>query len=97
MAFDFAPLIAPGAPAPAVKWPGWPRYNFTFGNNAPEEVPIDDLRAAADKMLLREGRRLAEYRLEHGPQGYQPLRQFLVGKLKRDAGIECTIDDLLIV
>ena len=97
MAFDFAPLLAPGAPAPAVKWPGWPKYNFTFGNNAPEEVPIDDLRAAVDKMLQREGRRLAEYRLEQGPQGYRPLREFLVKKLKQDAAIDCTIDDILIV
>ena len=97
MPFDFAPLIAPGAPAPAVKWPGWPKYNFTFGNSAPEEVPVDGLRSAVDKALAREGRRLAEYRLEQGPQGYRPLRQFLVKKLKVFAGIDCTIDDILIV
>ncbi len=94
MAFDFAPLIGRGG---AVKWPGWPKYNFTFGNNAPEEIPIDDLRAAVDRTLVREGRRLAEYRLEQGPQGYRPLREFLVKKLKRDAAIDCTIDDILIV
>ena len=50
MAFDFAPLMG-RCPAPAVKWPGWPKYDFTFGNNAAEEVPIDDLRAAVDKAL----------------------------------------------
>ena len=31
-----------------------------------------------------------------GPQGYRPLREFLVGKLKRDAGIACTADDILV-
>src|SRR5262249_25447401 len=34
--------------------------------------------------------------LASGPQGYRPLREFLVGKLKRDAGITCTVDELLI-
>ena len=26
--FDLAPLLAPGTPAPAVKWNGFPKYNF---------------------------------------------------------------------
>ena len=29
---------------------------------------------------------MSDYRLHTGPQGYRPLREFLVGKLKRDAG-----------
>ncbi|TIH77114.1 aminotransferase-like domain-containing protein, partial [Klebsiella pneumoniae] len=33
----------------------------------------------------------------HGPQGYLPLRQFLTEKLKRDAGIACTADEIMIV
>jgi 2-aminoadipate transaminase len=32
-----------------------------------------------------------------GPQGYRPLREFLTTKLKRDAGITCTADDIMIV
>ena len=47
-------------------------------------------------MLRREGRTLATYGLASGPQGYRPLREFLVDKLKRDAGIACTADDILI-
>ena len=47
-------------------------------------------------MLTREGRTLATYGLASGPQGYRRLREFLVGKLKRDAGIACTADDILI-
>jgi 2-aminoadipate transaminase len=97
MSFDFTPLIAPNVPAPAVRWPGWPRYNFTFGNNDAEGLAIDDLKRAIDAALSREGRRLAEYRLHDGPQGYRPLREFLVRKLKRDAGIACSVDDILIV
>ena len=47
-------------------------------------------------MLEREGATLATYGLESGPQGYRPLRQFLVEKLKRTAGISCTADEILI-
>ena len=32
-----------------------------------------------------------------GPQGYKPLREFLVRKLKRDAAIDCTADDILLL
>src|SRR5260370_37292597 len=31
--FDFAPLLAPGTPAPAIKWNGFPKYNFIGGHN----------------------------------------------------------------
>ena len=97
MAFDFASLVPAGSPPPAVRWPGWAKYNFTFGNNDPDGLAIADLAAAAQTALTRDGRRLADYRLNTGPQGYKPLREFLVKKLKRDAAIDCTADDILIV
>jgi len=97
MTFDFAPLFPAGLPAPAVKWTGAPRYNFTGGNNDADQVPVEGLIAAADAVLRREGRTLATYGLASGPQGYRPLRQFLAAKLKRDAGISCSFDEILIV
>ncbi len=97
MTFDFGPLLPPGTPAPAVKWTGAPRYNFTGGNNDPDGVPIDGLLAAAQSVIAREGRSLATYGLNSGPQGYRPLRDFLAAKLKRDAGMNCSADDILIV
>ena len=48
-------------------------------------------------MLRREGKTLATYGLASGPQGYRPLREFLANKLKRDAGIACAADDIMIV
>jgi 2-aminoadipate transaminase len=94
--FDFAPLLTAGLPPPAVKWTGFPRYNFIGGNNDAEQVPVDRLIAAATAVLEREGPTLATYGLASGPQGYRPLREFLVAKLKRDAGISCTADEILI-
>jgi 2-aminoadipate transaminase len=96
VAFDFAPLIPKGLPPAAAKWTGSPKYNFTGGNNDGDELPLDGLIAAANAVLQREGRTLATYGLNSGPQGYRPLRDFLVRKLKRDAGLSCTADDILI-
>lgn len=94
--FDFAPLLAADLPPPAAKWTGAPKYNFTGGNNDAEHVPVDELIAAASSVLRREGRTLATYGLASGPQGYRPLRDFLSAKLKRDAGISCAAEDVLI-
>jgi 2-aminoadipate transaminase len=96
-AFDFAPLLPAGLPAPAAKWTGLAKYSFVGGNNDPDQVPVDGLIDAMTAVLQREGRMLATYGLAHGPQGYRPLREFLTAKLKRDAGIGCAADDILIV
>ena len=93
--FDYAPLWPADLPPPAARWAGLAKYNFTGGNNDPSEVPLDELIASANAVMKREGRSLATYGLANGPQGYQRLREFLVGKLKRDAGISCTADEIL--
>ena len=95
--FDFAPLFPAGLPAPSARWTGLAKYSFVGGNNDSEQVPVDELIEEATLALQREGRSLATYGLAHGPQGYVPLREFLVTKLKREAGISCTVDDLMIV
>ncbi len=94
--FDFASAVRDDLPPPAVRWGGFPEFNFVGGHNAPETIPVEDLIAATTAVLEREGRTLATYSLESGPQGYRPLREFLAGRLKRYAGIECTPDDILI-
>ena len=76
--FDFAPLLAGGLPPPAARFTGFPKYNFVGGHNDAEHVPVDALVAAATAVLTREGRTLATYGLASGPQGYRPLREFLV-------------------
>jgi 2-aminoadipate transaminase len=94
--FDFAPLLAPGTPAPAAKWSGFPKYNFVGGHNDAEQLPVDALVEAATTVLRREGPTLATYGLNSGPLGYRPLREFLSKKLKGHAGIDCSPDEILI-
>ena len=94
--FDFTPLLAPGTPAPAVLWKGFPKYNFIGGHNDAKHVPVEALVAAATAVLQREGATLATYGLNSGPLGYRPLREFLAGKLKSHAAIACSPDEILI-
>ena len=93
---DYATLFRADLPAASGKYNGRPKYNFVGGHNDAASMPIDDLIAAASKVLKREGATLATYGLDSGPQGYRPLREFLVKKLAKDAGITCTADDILI-
>jgi len=95
--FDFTPLWPAGLPAAAAKWTGLAKFSFVGGNNDPEQVPVEGLIDAVNAVLKREGKTLATYGLASGPQGYLRLRQFLSAKLKRDAGIACTADEILIV
>jgi 2-aminoadipate transaminase len=94
--FDFAPLLPSGLPPPAARWTGRVKFDFTGGNNDADRLPLDGLIAAADAVLRREGRTLSTYGLNSGPQGYLRLREFLVAKLKADAGIACAAEDILI-
>src|SRR6516164_10948081 len=96
MAFDFAPLLTAGLPPPAPKWTGFAKYNFSGGHNDADFLPVEALIAASSAVLKREGRTLATYGLESGPLGYRRLRAFLAAKLKQHAGIDCSIDEILI-
>ena len=94
--FDFEKLLRPDLPPAALPWAGFPEYNFVGGHNDADSVPVDDLIAAATTVLRREGKTLATYGMQSGPLGYRPLREFLVHKLAKDAGITCTADEILI-
>ncbi len=95
-AFDFASLLRPGLPPPAVKYAGFPPFNFVGGHNNAATTPIEGLIEATASVLKREGATLATYNLNSGPLGYIGLRQFLAKKLHRQAGITCTADEILI-
>jgi 2-aminoadipate transaminase len=94
--FDFAPLLRPNLPPAAVRYNGFPPFNFVGGHNDAATTPIEGLIAAATSVLMREGATLATYGLNSGPLGYIGLRQFLSKKLHRQAGITCSTDEILI-
>ena len=94
--FDYDDLLRSDLPPAAAPWSDFPRYNFVGGHNDPDSVPVDDLVAAATRVIGREGRSLATYGLSSGALGYRPLREFIAAKLARDAGIECSADEVLI-
>ena len=94
--FDFTSAFRPGLPAPAVKFAGFPKYNFVGGHNDADHVPIDGLIKAATSVLKREGTTLATYGLQSGALGYRPLREFLSRKLKGYGDISATPDEILI-
>jgi len=96
MAVDYASFFRPDLPAAAAKWNGFPRYNFVGGHNDADHVPVETLAEAAKDALLREGKTLATYRLESGPQGYIGLRAFIAAKLRARAQMRLEADDILV-
>ena len=94
--FDFSNSFRADVPPAATAWRAFPLHNFVGGHNAPESIATDDLVAAASRVLTREAPSLAMYSGYSGPQGYLPLREFLAAKLKRQADIVCSTDEILI-
>ncbi|MEA3024762.1 MAG: 2-aminoadipate transaminase [Alphaproteobacteria bacterium] len=95
--FDFSAHLRGGLPPAAAKFTGSPKYNFVGGHGDQDQFPVEGVIAAANSALRREGRTLATYGFGiDGPQGHRGLREFLVKKLRADAGIACTTDEILI-
>ncbi len=93
---DFEKLLAKDAPPAARIWGGFPKYNFIGGHNDPETVPVAALIASSERALARNGRALATYNLDSGPQGYRELRSFVTERLRETRGIDVSIDHVLI-
>lgn len=96
MTYDFASRFCSDLPNPAVRWGGFAPCNFIGGHNNADTVPVAELRAAADRVLEREGAMLATYGLDSGPMGYRPLRVFISEMLHRRTGIDAGCDDILV-
>ena len=96
MSFDYTPMLPAHVPAPAARWKGFPEYNFVGGHIDDATVPVDELRAAIDRAMAKEGANIATYFLQSGPQGYLPCREFVAKKLKTYCDIDTTADDILL-
>ncbi len=66
--------------------------SFAGGMPAPEVFPVEAFRAAADRVLARQGSQALQY----GPtEGYRPLREWIVRQMAR-YGIESAPENVLI-
>ena len=78
--FNINSFLHSDALGPAIEWKSYPKFNFIGGHIDNESIPIISLKESIDKIILKEGKTLAKYGLESGPQGYLPLRQFISKK-----------------
>ena len=89
--YNFNKSVKSGLTPESQPWRSFPEYNFVGGHNDPGSLSASKLAEACNSVLLREGESLATYGLQSGPQGYLKLREFLVDKLKRYAGMELSL------
>ena len=73
--FAYTNLFAKSVPAPAVRFAGYPKYNFIGGHNDPTLIPVEGLIEATASALRKEGSKLAMYTAAQGSQGH-PLRGY---------------------
>ena len=83
-------------PPAAKRWTGFPRFNFVGGHVEREAIPVEELMASTTAILQKKGRELATYHMDSGPQGFRELRDFVARRMKRDRGLECDSDNVLI-
>jgi 2-aminoadipate transaminase len=88
MPFNAESALRANPPAPAQPWKGFPKYNFVGGHNDAASIPAIELAASVTSILGREGRDLATYGLQSGPQGYRPFREAIASMLNRRAGMQ---------
>jgi len=96
VSFDTTSLFRAGLPPAEQPWAPAPRFSFVGGNNDADNVPFGGLAEAAVAVLRREGTSLATYNLGGGPQGYDPLREFICHKLGARAHMPCDPGQVLV-
>ncbi len=89
-------MLRQNLPPAANRWTGFPRYNFVGGHNDPETIPVEELIVSAERMLHDHGRKLATYHMDDGPQGFLQLRELVCRHVRRNRGITCEPDQVLI-
>ena len=95
--FDIQKFLHPNSLGPASEWSGHAKYNFIGGHNAAENIPVVELNQSINRVLSREGKDLAKYGLESGPQGYLPLRYHITKQLGSRAAISCSVSNVLML
>ena len=95
--FDFTRFFHADTKPAIGRWTGFPPYNFVGGHNDETMVPVEALRASADKVMREHGSRLATYGLGDGPLGVHSLREFIADALEKRASMPTDPDNILLV
>lgn len=96
MNFKLENFFAEGLPEASGEYKGFPEYNFVGGHNSEDNIPIEELVISAEKVILKEGKNLALYGHNSGPQGNLALREFLVTYLRDYTGMNIKTKNILL-
>jgi len=96
MNFKLENFFAEGLPEASSEYKGFPEYNFVGGHNSENNIPIEELVISAEKVILKEGKNLALYGHNSGPQGNLALREFLVTYLRDYTGMNIKTKNILL-
>ena len=96
MGFEISELYRQDLPPAEAKWGGIPSFSFVGGNNDEDNVPVAGLTEAVQRVLQREGRKLAVYNLGGSPLGHEDLRRFICEKLGVRAATSVNVDEVLV-
>ena len=88
MSYKLENFFSEGLPDPAGSYTGFPKYNFVGGHNSEKKIPIKELVKSAERVILKEGKNLALYGHNNGPQGNLALREFLTTYLYNYTGMK---------
>jgi 2-aminoadipate transaminase len=94
--FEISELYRQDLPPAEATWGGIPSFSFVGGNNDEDNVPVAGLTEAVQRVLQREGRKLAVYNLGGSPLGHEDLRRFICEKLGVRAATNVNVDEVLI-
>ena len=89
-------FFAEGLPNASGAYKGFPEYNFVGGHNSEKNIPVKELVKSAESVILREGKNLALYGHNSGPQGNLALRDFLVNYLEDYIGMRIESSNILL-
>ena len=96
MSYNIENFFSKNLPGSVSIYSGFPKYNFVGGHNSEESIPISELAKSAEKVIIAEGKNLALYGHNSGPQGNLLLREFLVSYLGNYTGMNISVDDILL-
>ena len=96
MSYKIENFFSDGLPDAINAYSGFPKHNFVGGHNSEESIPVDELVKSAERVILKEGKNIALYGHNSGPQGNLALREFLVSYLTDYIGMNIKVENILL-